>query len=66
MCGRYSVTSPGRVIAEIFAVDEPIELAAHYNLCPGQDVPVVRARHGDGGCRGRGSCCRLTSTGATP
>jgi len=47
MCGRYSVTSPGRVIAEIFGIDEPIELAAHYNLCPGQDVPVVRARHGD-------------------
>jgi putative SOS response-associated peptidase YedK len=36
------------VIAEVFDVPEPIELAPHYNVCPGQDVPVVRARHGDG------------------
>jgi len=48
MCGRYSITSPGQVIAEVFGVDEPVELTPHYNVCPGQDVPVVRARHGAG------------------
>jgi putative SOS response-associated peptidase YedK len=47
MCGRYTVTSSGQAIAETFGVDEAIELAPHYNVCPGQDVPVVRARHGD-------------------
>lgn len=46
MCGRYTITSPGQVIAEVFGVAEPIELAPRYNVCPGQDVPVVRTRHG--------------------
>src|SRR3954447_10106058 len=48
MCGRYTITSSAQVIAEVFGVTEPFELAPHYNVCPGQDVPVVRARHGDG------------------
>ena len=47
MCGRYTLTSPAKIIAEIFGVEEPIELAPHYNVCPGQDVAVVRTRHGD-------------------
>lgn len=46
MCGRYTITSPGQIIAETFGIDEPIELAPRYNVCPGQDVPVVRTRHG--------------------
>jgi putative SOS response-associated peptidase YedK len=46
MCGRYTITSPGQVIAEVFGVAEPVELAPRYNVCPGQDVPVVRTRHG--------------------
>lgn len=46
MCGRYTITSPGQVIAEVFGVAEPVDLAPRYNVCPGQDVPVVRTRHG--------------------
>jgi len=46
VCGRYTLTSPGRIVAEAFGVDEPLELAPRYNVCPGQDVPVVRTRHG--------------------
>jgi putative SOS response-associated peptidase YedK len=47
MCGRYTITSPAQVIAEVFgAVAGPVELAPRYNVCPGQDVPVVRTRHG--------------------
>lgn len=46
MCGRYTITSPGQVIAETFGVAGPVELAPRYNVCPGQDVPVVRTRHG--------------------
>ena len=45
MCGRYTLTSPAQVIAEVFGVAEPIDLAPRYNVCPGQDVPVVRTRH---------------------
>jgi len=48
MCGRYTITSPGQVIADAFGVEEPVELAPRYNVCPGQDVPVVRlARDGE-------------------
>jgi putative SOS response-associated peptidase YedK len=46
MCGRYTIATPADVIAEVFGVDEPIELAPRYNVCPGQDVPVVRTRQG--------------------
>lgn len=46
MCGRYTITSPGQVVAEIFGVAQPFELEPRYNICPGQDVPVVRTRHG--------------------
>lgn len=44
MCGRYTIRSTAKVIAETFDVDETIELAPRYNVCPGQDVPVVRIR----------------------
>jgi putative SOS response-associated peptidase YedK len=48
MCGRYTVTSPGQVIAEAFGVEGPVDLSPRYNVCPGQDVPVVRlARDGE-------------------
>lgn len=46
MCGRFSITSPAREIAAAFGVAEPFDLAPRYNVCPGQDVPVVRSRHG--------------------
>ena len=46
MCGRYTITSPGQVIADVFGVAQPFELEPRYNICPGQDVPVVRTRHG--------------------
>ena len=46
MCGRYTITSPAQVIAEVFGITGPVELAPRYNVCPGQDVPVVRTRHG--------------------
>ncbi len=43
MCGRYTITSPAQVIAEVLGVPDPgIELAPRYNVCPGEDVPVVR------------------------
>lgn len=42
MCGRYTVSSPGDVVAEVFSLDAPSELAARYNVAPTQRVPVVR------------------------
>ena len=42
MCGRYSLTAPGAVIAEIFALADPPEIEARYNIAPTQNAPVVR------------------------
>ncbi len=47
MCGRYVLTTPGEVLAQIFEVPAPSEeiaraLAPRYNIAPTQPVPVVR------------------------
>jgi putative SOS response-associated peptidase YedK len=47
MCGRYVVTTPGEVLAQIFGAEPPPEevLAAmvpRYNVSPTQQVPIVR------------------------
>ncbi len=51
MCGRFQLTAPARVIAEAFAVAVPEEpdLAARYNIAPGQRIAAVRARVEGGG-----------------
>ncbi|HPC82022.1 MAG TPA: SOS response-associated peptidase [Thermoanaerobaculaceae bacterium] len=46
MCGRYTLASPGNVVAEVFGLDEVPELRPRYNIAPAQDVVVVRAREG--------------------
>jgi len=43
MCGRYVLTAPGEVLAELFELPAPVELAARYNIAPTQAVPIVRA-----------------------
>lgn len=42
MCGRYALTSPPEVIAERFGLAWAREIAPHYNIAPGQAIPVVR------------------------
>jgi putative SOS response-associated peptidase YedK len=43
MCGRFVLTSPAQVIAEVFGVDPPAELAPRWNVAPAQPLLVVRA-----------------------
>ena len=43
MCGRYVLSAPGEVLAELFELPAPVELAARYNIAPTQAVPIVRA-----------------------
>lgn len=43
MCGRYTLTTPGEVIAEIFDLSEEPEVAARYNVAPTQEVAAIRA-----------------------
>jgi putative SOS response-associated peptidase YedK len=44
MCGRYVVTTPGEVLAELFELDEKPHLTPRYNVAPTQEVAIVRAR----------------------
>jgi len=42
MCGRYALTSPPAVLAERFHLLWTPEVEPHYNIAPGQAIPVVR------------------------
>jgi putative SOS response-associated peptidase YedK len=42
MCGRYALTSPPPVIAERFGLAWAPDVPPHYNIAPGQMIPVVR------------------------
>ena len=42
MCGRYALTSPPAVLAERFHLLWTPEVEPHYNIAPGQTIPVVR------------------------
>lgn len=50
MCGRYVVTTPGEVLAELFELDEKPHLTPRFNVAPTQEVAIVR-RRADGGSR---------------
>jgi putative SOS response-associated peptidase YedK len=42
MCGRYTLTSPGEVVAEVFELVDVPPVLPRYNLAPTQEAPVVR------------------------
>lgn len=46
MCGRYTLTTPGDLVAEIFELAEPPETVARYNIAPTQEVATVRSADG--------------------
>lgn len=48
MCGRYFLTTPGQVLAELFETEQAVELAPRYNIAPTQEVPIVRTKAGGG------------------
>jgi len=48
MCGRYTLSAPGDVVAERFGLAEAPVLAPRYNIAPSQEVPIVRAAAGPG------------------
>jgi len=51
MCGRYTLTAPGDVLAELFGLDEWPEVEARYNVAPTQEVAAVRVDEAGGGRR---------------
>jgi putative SOS response-associated peptidase YedK len=46
MCGRYTLSTPGDVLAEIFETPPTPELAPRFNIAPTQEVAAVRLRSG--------------------
>jgi putative SOS response-associated peptidase YedK len=42
MCGRYTLTSPGEVVAELFEIVDVPPILPRYNLAPTQEAAVVR------------------------
>jgi putative SOS response-associated peptidase YedK len=42
MCGRYFLTTPGEVLADLFETPSAPEMAPRYNVAPTQSVPIVR------------------------
>lgn len=42
MCGRFTLTRPGRDVAELLHLDETPEIAPRYNIAPTQGVLSVR------------------------
>lgn len=63
MCGRYVVTTPGEVLAELFELDEKPHLTPRYNVAPTQEVAIVRARPPE---RGAGRELALARWGLVP
>ncbi len=48
MCGRFTFTTAGELVAEAFGLDETPELRPRYNIAPTQPISIVRRRHRDG------------------
>ncbi|MEN8184910.1 MAG: SOS response-associated peptidase [Myxococcota bacterium] len=44
MCGRITLSTPAKVVAEHFGLNEIPRLSPRYNVAPGQPVAVVRSR----------------------
>ncbi len=46
MCGRYTLSTPGDAVRELFELDAAPALVARYNIAPTQEGTVVRAAAG--------------------
>jgi putative SOS response-associated peptidase YedK len=48
MCGRYTLSSPSDLVADLFELPSPPQLAARFNIAPTQEAPIVRVDDEDG------------------
>jgi putative SOS response-associated peptidase YedK len=42
MCGRYTLSTPGEQLAQVFGLEESVELAPRFNIAPTQIAAIVR------------------------
>ena len=59
MCGRFTLTTPADVLAEVYQIEDRPPLTPRFNIAPTQPVAAVRA---DGG----GRRCDMLSWGLVP
>ena len=50
MCGRYTLSTPAELVAEVVGLEEAWELEPRYNIAPTQQAPIIVVR--DSGARG--------------
>ena len=43
VCGRYTISSPRKIVSEILGSDDDSAVEARYNVAPTQDAPVIVA-----------------------
>lgn len=48
MCGRYTLSAPADVVAELFELSAVPAIEPRYNIAPTQEAPVVRLDRGGG------------------
>ena len=48
MCGRFTLRTSGKVLAELFQLPEVPQLPLRYNIAPTQPVAAVRQAAGSG------------------
>lgn len=48
MCGRYTLSTPADLVAEVFELETELELQPRYNIAPTQEAPIVRIGEGGG------------------
>lgn len=46
MCGRFALIVDASVLADVFDVDPPRELAPRFNIAPTQMIPIIRTGSG--------------------
>lgn len=61
MCARFTLFTPGGVLAERFHLTQPPDLAPRYNIAPSQPIPVIGTKAG-----GQGRGLALFRWGFTP
>lgn len=61
MCGRYTLSTPGDQLAEIFGLEESVELEPRFNVAPAQKAAVVL-----GGSDGGSPMLRMFRWGLVP
>jgi len=42
VCGRFKLTSPPAIVADVFGVDASVALTPRYNVAPSQNVAAIR------------------------